>query len=46
MSNQDFSRLELVLRTVVHLHKRLDPLSFEAFLTDVDEIDLTAFGFR
>ena len=43
MSGQDFHRLELILRIVGHLHRRLDPLSLETFLTDVDEIDLTAF---
>jgi uncharacterized protein with HEPN domain len=40
---QDFYRLELILRMIGHLHRRLGPLSIEAFLTDVDEIDLTAF---
>ena len=43
MSSQDFYRLELILRIIGHLRRRLDPISLHAFLADVDEIDLTAF---
>lgn len=43
MNNQDFAKLELVLRMIAHLERRLSRLSRATFLADVDEIDLTAF---
>jgi uncharacterized protein with HEPN domain len=43
VSNLDLSRLELIVRMIGHLHRRLHPLSLEAFVANVDEIDLTAF---
>jgi uncharacterized protein with HEPN domain len=43
VSKQDFAKLDLILRMVAHLDRRLSKLSRAAFLTDLDEIDLTAF---
>jgi uncharacterized protein with HEPN domain len=43
VSKLDFSKLELILRMIAHLERRLSRLSRGAFLADVDEIDLTAF---
>lgn len=43
MIGQDFERLELVLRLIAHLDRRLGTMSREAFLADLDEVDLTAF---
>jgi uncharacterized protein with HEPN domain len=39
----DFDRIELILRLIGHLERRLSHLSEQGFLNDKDEIDLTAF---
>lgn len=43
MSSQDFHKLALIMQMIGHLRRRLQPLSFRAFLGDIDEIDLTSF---
>jgi uncharacterized protein with HEPN domain len=43
VSGQDFYRIELILRMIGHLRRRLHPLSLDDFLADIDEMDLTAF---
>ena len=43
MKSTDPSKLETILRLIAHLNRRLSGISERAFLSDVDEIDLTAF---
>ncbi len=43
MSSQDYFRLDLLLRMIGHLRRRLTPITLRDFLADIDEMDLTAF---
>ena len=43
MIGLDYAKLDLIVRMIEHLHRRLSKITLAAFLTDIDEIDLTAF---
>ncbi len=43
MTYRDEDRLDLILELISLLHRRLDGVSKEQFLSDRDEIDLTAY---
>ena len=43
MNYRDIDRLELILKLIEHLRRRLTAISRDDFLADQDEIDLTAF---
>jgi uncharacterized protein with HEPN domain len=43
VSYLDFAKLDLMLRMIGHLERRLSSRTRAAFLTDIDEVDLTAF---
>jgi uncharacterized protein with HEPN domain len=45
MKGTDFLHLDLIIRMIGHLHRRLSRLSANSFATDIDEVDLTAFRF-
>ena len=43
LSFRDFDRLEHILEIIAHIRRRLTGVSEAKFLSDIDEIDLTAF---
>lgn len=43
MNYRDVDRLDLILRLIDDLHRRLDGIKPDQFLADRDEIDLTAY---
>lgn len=43
MAKSDSDRLELIVELIGHIQRRLAGKQWNAFLSDIDEIDLTAF---
>jgi uncharacterized protein with HEPN domain len=42
-AERDRERLEIILKAIADIERRLGAMDFDAFSGDVDEIDLTAF---